>query len=211
MSFIENVIISMLMGYEIIDQTEKTCVIKNLSGDDVSEFEAIVRRTFLISLSMAKNSLEDLETKNHGKLKEQLALEKINNKLVNYCLRLLNKQPYKKEKTIFSYLILWVLESICDDYKDLIKLLLKEDLKNNISKEFKEAYKKTNDLFEDYYHLYYSYSNQKMMNLKNKISALRTKIIITEFKAKEKEYSYFLFSITNRLLDSLGSTMGLNY
>ncbi len=201
---------SMLMGYEIIEQKGNLCVVKNVSGDHLSELNALIRRIFLISLSLAKNSLEEIKKDRNDKLKELLILEKTNNKLTNYCQRLLNKKPYKNEKTIYTYLIIWLAESICDDYRDIINIILnKPNFKMNPAVQ--EIYAEVNNLFESYYHFFYNYSDKELMRTRLKIKSLKQKLLETKFNPCEKPLRAYLFSIINRIFDCLGSTVGMHH
>jgi len=201
---------SMLMGYEIIEQKDNICTVKAVSGDHPSELNVLIRRTFLVSLSLAKNSLEEIKKGRKENLKELLILEKTNNKLTNYCQRLLNKKPYKDEKTIYSYLIVWLLESICDDYRDIINIILCPPT-YKISPAVQDIYSQINDLFEDYYCFFYNYSDKELLKMRQKIKSLRQKLLETKFSSGEKPLYPHLFSIINRIFDCLGSTVGMHH
>ena len=201
---------SMLLGYEMIEQRSNMCVVKNVSGDHLSELNALIRRTFLVSLSLAKNSLEEIKKGRKENLRELLILEKTNNRLSNYCQRLLNKKPYKDEKTIYTYLIIWLLESICDDYRDMINILLEKPALK-ISADARGIYAEINDLFEKYYNFFYAYSDKELMEMRRRIKSLKQKLMKTKFNLYETSLYPHLFSILNRIFDCLGSTVGVHH
>ena len=207
---IQNIISPTLLGYEVVEQRDNVCVVRNVTGDHVSELSPLIRRAFLVALSLAENSLHEINKKRMEKLEELLVLEKTNNKLTNYCHRLLNKNPWKDKKIIYTYLIIWVFESICDDYRDLIKMILKNK-KMNFSNTFIEKYKEINNLLRKYYDLFYKYSDEEFMKLRRAILDLRKAFPFISFNAYEKQAGLFLFSILNRIYDCLGSTIGMHH
>lgn len=207
---IRDIINSMLMGYEIIEQKGNMCIVKNVSGDHPLELDALIRRSFLVALSLAKNSLEEIKKGKNGNLTEVLVLEQTNNKITNYCHRLLNKKPYKDEKTIYTYLVLWILESICDDYRDLIKLFISEP-KLVISENLASIYGKVNSLFEEQYGLMYTWSPERLCKIRTDIKSLRQKLLTAKITVQEREVQSYLLSIINRVYESLGSLCGLHF
>jgi phosphate uptake regulator len=207
---VQEVISPALLGYETVEQRSNACIVRNVTGDHFSELESLIRRAFLVALSLADNSLAEIKEGNRSQLNELLVLEKTNNKLANYCHRLINKQPYKDKCAIYKYIIVWVFESICDDYRDLIKLIL--DKKNlRVSPAFLEAYHGINSLINQYYSLFYKYSDEDFMSLRNSILELKRNFLKKRFNDQECELHYYLFSILNRLYDCLGSTIGMHH
>jgi phosphate uptake regulator len=206
---IHDTIDTMLIGYEIVEQKGNVCVVRNVSGDHISELDTLARRAFLVALALSNNSLEEIRKARIDKLEELLVLEKTNNKLTNYCHRLINKKPYKDEKTVFLYVILWVFESICDDYKDLLKFIISQK-KFKVRSEILDLLSRVNNLLQSYYSLFYDYSALKMTNIRKEIKALREGLFNMSFATKEKPFFCYLSSIVSRVSDALGSTSGLN-
>lgn len=200
---------TMLMGYEIIEQKGSICIVKSVSGDHLSELDALIRRIFLVAISLAKNSLEAIKIGNKDEMREVLVLEQTVNKLTNYCQRLLNKKPYKDEKTIYTYLIIWILESICDDYRDIINFLLEKPRK--ITQPVIDVYAEINELLERYYTFFYNYSDKELISLRHRIKSLKQELLRIKFKPQEEPLRLCLFSILNRIFDCLGSTVGVHY
>ncbi|HJX05091.1 MAG TPA: AbrB/MazE/SpoVT family DNA-binding domain-containing protein [Candidatus Nanoarchaeia archaeon] len=207
---VQELISPALLGYETVEQRSNACIVRNVTGDHFSELESLIRRAFLVTLSLAENSLTEIKKGSISQLNELLVLEKTNNKLTNYCHRLINKQPYKDKGAIYKYIIVWVFESICDDYRDLIKLILgKKNLR--FSPAFLEAYQGINNLVRQYYSLFYKYSDEDFMGLRNSILELKRDFLKKRFNEQEGELRYYLFSILNRLYDCLGSTIGMHH
>jgi phosphate uptake regulator len=201
---------TMLMGYEIIEQKGNSCIVKNVSGDYLAELDSLIRRIFLVALSLANNSLEEIKNNDREKLKEVLVLEQTINKLTNYCQRLLNKKPYKDEKTIFTYIIVWVLESICDDYRDIIDFILAKPKNFTVRKPLLDVYSQINSTLEQYYSFFYNYSDSELIKLRHRLKSLKKELLELKCADTEEALRLCLFSVINRIFDCLGSTIGIH-
>lgn len=160
---IQEYISKVLIGYEVIDQQERSLTIRSISKSIDEEFDQILRRAFLVTKQLGENSLEAIKVGDFKALKDISILEDTNDKLVNFCLRVLNKKGYKKySKTSFVYCILWQLEKIADGYKSICEHLMGNG-KEKISKEVLALYERNNRLFASYYELFYSFSPASLM------------------------------------------------
>jgi phosphate uptake regulator len=210
LSILQERINSRLIGFEIIEQRGNMCIIKNVSGDHVSEMNALMRRAFLVTLSMANSSLEALRAGERDKLKEILVLEETNNKLVNYCQRLILKKPYSDDKAFYNYLVSWLVEKICDDYRDLVKQFLSEP-KLQLTPALFSVYEETNDLFKSYYEIFYNFSYADFRKIQNTIRLLRSSFEKANLNKGECLLSSHLLGIVNKIHDGLGSVVGAHH
>lgn len=204
---------SMLMGYEIIEQSNKRCVIKNVAGWQGSDFEGMLRRTFLVTLTLAKNSLETIKTGEYANLNELMVLEETNNKLTNYCHSLLNRGIIDSQsKTTYLYIISWLLEKVGDEYRDICTFLLK-NAQIKLNKALLLVYEKVNGLLEDYYNLFYRYDLEKLESIYRKHESIRKEL--TEMLEQHYKDEFFvvvgLIQIAQRIHDGFGSTSCLNH
>ena len=205
---------SMLLGYEIIEQTNKKCIIRNISTHLGSEFDNILRRIFLVTLSLAKNSLEAIKSGDLNNLNELLVLEQTINRLTNFSQRLLNKKPHEEGRTLYMYLIIWLLECIGDHYRDICNFLDLEKKSIKINKQVIKYYEEVNALLRDYYDLFYKYSFSKITEIRAKQRQLSEELRNLIVSAKNKNEIILithLLGITQRIDDFLGSTVGLQY
>ncbi len=110
--------VNRLIGVEIIQQREHSCVIKSISEVTTKDFETLLRRIFLL-LNDASSDLLAAISKNDHILLETIE-EKHNTvtKFISYCLRLLNKKghPDLKNPSI-HYHIIATLDKIMDNIK----------------------------------------------------------------------------------------------
>ncbi|MBW2984830.1 AbrB/MazE/SpoVT family DNA-binding domain-containing protein [Candidatus Woesearchaeota archaeon] len=199
--------ISTLLGYEVVEQRPKYCRIRNVSGDLEKEYDSLLRRSFLVNKNLFENVKGALESNDFSGADSMIALEKTNNRLTNYCERILVKKLYKGIDSFVAYVIVWNIESIADDLRDLIKDIVSKKKKVTFSKEFIKNFGAVMKLFDSYYSLFYSFSIDGMNNLK--AEAVKLKSELSGFLQKEP-YSFYLMSITSRIYDMMASTLSIN-
>ena len=193
------------MGFEIISQGEKGCLIKSVATAVEGEFDNILRRTFLTLLSMADESYDALAKSQFKRLDEISISDKTINKLTNFCKRILNKTGYKDSKlTNYVYCIVWELERIGDEYRDICKEIAGK--KTNISKETLNLYKETNEFLREFYNLFYKFDEDKSINLtnKNKVLLKKLKSLIPKKSGAEAIIIHHLANITLSTYDIAG-------
>lgn len=112
------------IGYEIIDQKPGRISIKSLASTLESEYDTLLRKSFLITDEMAQAIIEAAHRRDFSQLAETMTLEALNNKFTNTCLRILNKRGYKVvNRTMQMYEIVKMIERIADDFRDLCDAL----------------------------------------------------------------------------------------
>ncbi|MFC1754741.1 AbrB/MazE/SpoVT family DNA-binding domain-containing protein, partial [Thermoproteota archaeon] len=130
------------LGYEIIEQKEKNCVIKNVAGIFEGEFDNLIRREFLVLLSMADDSLEEIQNLKVD-LEKFRQLKRTVEKLMNSCCRILNKGDRKcSPKSKFIYLIVYTLEKITNEYLYIVRYVQENNVK--FDKALLEHYQEVN-------------------------------------------------------------------
>lgn len=177
---IQEMVKDVMMGFVVMEQTSKRCVLRSISQDLETEFDSTLRRAFLVTRSLAQGIYSNIN--NYDLLKDYLESEKINNQLTNFCERILNKQGHKEQdKTSFYYIIVWNLEKVCDEYKNLCQNIYENKLKAN--QETLDLIKSVNNLFEEFYVCFYRFSLDKIENLnknKEEILSKLNNLIITQ-------------------------------
>lgn len=143
-----------LVGFEIVGQSRDGCTIKSVATASDSEFDPILRRIFLMLISMAKDSYALIAEKQFNQLKELTKLEETNNKLTLFCMRLLSKNGYSDyKKTALIYNVVCHLEYLADEFRDLCFYLMNN--KPKISKKALDCYKAACDQLEFFYKMFY--------------------------------------------------------
>ncbi|MBI4142187.1 AbrB/MazE/SpoVT family DNA-binding domain-containing protein [Candidatus Woesearchaeota archaeon] len=155
--------IKQLLGFEIVEQTKNTCVVKELAKGDSEDFETLLRRIFLILLSIAEEGCTAMQNNDMKTLNIIQKRDENINVLVNYSLRMLNKKGGADiNKSMHYYALLLFLEQLGDQYARLYR-----DVKK-ISTKTTPIMKETAQLIRTFYELFYKFEKQKANNLKNK-------------------------------------------
>lgn len=192
---IQKTIDTSLLGFEILVQTDKSCVIKSIANPEDSEFDSILRRLFLITLAMGKESFEAVSKNNLSELARIIEKETANNRLANYCQRFLNKRGYENfKKTTNMYSVVRLLEQIADEYRDLCVYLSKNRI--SLSKSTLSLYDKTNSFFELVYNLFYKMDRKKLVEEKESRFAM-----IKEFQNSASKISYKDWIVSHYLIN----------
>ncbi len=203
-SILEELIKDLLTGFIITSQTKTSCILKSIIHEKQEEFDTTLRRAFLVTLSLSKDSLEACKTKKFNILKKIKNLEKTNNQLTNFCERLLNLFGYSNfKKNFFMYAILWNLEKVADEYKYLCNYL--EESKK-INPETLIFYEQVNDFLEQYYKLFYKFSLPKLNELYLQKKVLEAKV---SEEYKDAPVVHYLLSIVEKVSDFSASFVGL--
>jgi phosphate uptake regulator len=187
--------LSTTMGFEIISQGEKSCIIKSVATAVEEEFSNILRRAFLTLLAMAEESYDAVSRSQFSRLKSIADSDKTVNKLTDFCKRILNKKGYGKSRlTNYIYCIVWELERIGDEYRDMCRQI--SNSKTRISKDVLQVYKETNTFFRDFYNLFYKFDEEEGVKFSRKKEMILKKCIYLIPKKKGSD-SVVLHHITN--------------
>ncbi len=211
---IEELSKDLFTGFAIVEQNEDKCVLKSISKDLESEFDVMLRRAFLVALSMGESCLSILKQGKLTNLKELIALEHTNNQLTNFCERILNKKGYADyKKTCFMYVIVWNLEKICDEYKYICEYLSQpENNKTKISEEVINLFDKVNNFFKSYYELFYKFDVSKLNSLNEERKEIEKEVKNLYKKKTDKEIEVInhLLNVITRAADFSASMFMIN-
>jgi len=196
------------MGFEIIDQKNNRIYIKSIATTLDSEFDNMLKKSFLVAEEMGKEIINILENQNFKKLDEIRELERLNNKFTDICIRILNKKGYKiPGRTMQMYEIVKNIERVADELKYLCDAL----------KAMKKSDKKTNSLIKESIEYFFMlnkivYSNDH--SLKDEIYSKRKALIgklITEMKKNPKDsiVFHYLINIVQKTYEGFGGYLSL--
>lgn len=205
---VANKINTQLLGFEIIGHSQNKCLIKNILSSSDSELDELLKKSFLVTISLANNSLSCIRKGDCNSLKKMIQLEETNNKLTNLCERVLNESKMDI-KNRHLYFTAWLLESIADDYRDLCDILAESDL-TKIRPDVIMAYQKVNQLLQIYFHLFYSFSFREMAYFIHARKALLKRLhdMFSESVVDNKIITYFII-LCKRMSDSVGAILSL--
>ena len=171
------------VGYEIVDQGKNYCLIKQVSGE-LGDFDAILRRTFLLLINMSTDCINTIKSKDFQRMNDVAFLEEANNRFTTTCRRLINK---KNPTDVFIgplYYIIEELENVADQYKYLCQYLYQnKDKKINLKPAVTENLEKTHSMLRSFYSLYYKFDKEELV----KIAKWRKEIIETSHELFESK------------------------
>ncbi|MBI2126004.1 MAG: AbrB/MazE/SpoVT family DNA-binding domain-containing protein [Thaumarchaeota archaeon] len=154
----------LFIGFAVTEQARNRIVLRAIAKEMESEFDSILRRAFLVTLSLGEGLVEYLDANKTGELAGLIVLEKTNNQLTNFCERILIKKGFREyRKTCFAYVIVWNLEKVCDNYKYMINHIL--SAKTAVKKETVQLIEKANKLLRGYYELHYKFDSENLNEL----------------------------------------------
>ncbi len=189
------------IGFIISDISKGISTIRKVSIESKEEFDATLRRAFLVTLNLCDNVTTYLKEGKFQELKDFLALEATNNQLTNHCHRLLIKYGYKQyEKTTILYQIAWNLEKIADEYKSIINCFC--NIKNTIiNEEVSSVLDEVKNMFHQYYELFYNFKLEELDLLTEKNKVTQEKIKAWKDNLNKEDFLILMHSrdILNRL------------
>ncbi len=193
-------IMSYFIGYTIMEQRGNSCTIRSISQVIEQEFESALKRTFLVTISMADGTYEAIKNKDTESFHSLMIMEETNNQLVSFCHRLLNKHGYSSHsKTTSVYVIVSLLENIADNYRNMMKDIIEKDITLDYKEDIIEIFSDVNNLLRNFYSIFYKHENKKVVEMSSDVNNLFGKIMerLESSSRSEKYILYYLNSIRN--------------
>jgi len=155
------------IGYEIVATTHNSCTVRSITKL-TREFDTVLRRVFLVTLSLADEGMKAIQKRNFDDLDNIIFLEKSNNKLTTFCQRYINKYSIESFDRIGPiYFIIELLEKIADEYKYLFEHQCQLGNKNvKFDKKLLTTYTKINSMLRLFYECFYKFDNSKIREIK---------------------------------------------
>ncbi|MBI4148237.1 hypothetical protein HY490_03010 [Candidatus Woesearchaeota archaeon] len=174
--------ISQLIGFEIVEHSQKSCTIAELALSEREEFDTLLRRIFLILLSMADDGASELAKKKPAPLIPIAQRDHTVNKLVAYCLRVLNKKGgVDVNKAMHLYTTLTLLEQLGDQYSRFYHEV------NAVKPTTAQLCRRIATLLRQFYELFYTFNKTKASAIKDERDRLRKEINTTFPKLKTRD------------------------
>ena len=164
--FIEQHVLPAFIGFEIVEHKTDYCVLKKIAHEEIQDFQIIMRRIFLTLLHASEQFLHILKTSQDINTIEPL--ERTNNRQTYYLTRLLTKEGYEKQdKTTFASTLVFLLEQLMNQYK-YCAWAIKRQKANKVKSKIIEYYEQVHKKLEQLYELYFSYSQVKFEQFRNR-------------------------------------------
>src|SRR3989338_6119842 len=117
--------VNRLSGIEVVQQKQSYCIIKDISGSSMKEFDVVLKRIFLIIADASEDMINGTKEKNYTLLESNQEKHDTITKFVAFNLRLLNKWGYPEhKKTTALYHILFSLDSMIDIIKEISREII---------------------------------------------------------------------------------------
>lgn len=153
------------IGFEVIEHHKDYCIIRDLSQPSPKEFDASLRRVFLLLQQMSEEIVEAITTNNVEIIRHTHDVDINVDKFHDYCARVLNKtelKESKKGKLIFA--ILYILELIGDEFKSIANHLI-SDMREKKLDNIRPLAEQLLEQFNKFYDIYYNFSKEKVVEL----------------------------------------------
>jgi len=165
-------VINELLGFEIIKQSQKSFLLKDIAGTELQDIDSIIKRLIFIIDSMIEELIEAID--NNQDIQPVIEIDSSINKFANFCLRMLNKKGYKKlDKTSQIYSVVSLLEEIGDLIKRIaISIENKEKVeKNNLN--ILKLIKQQINLFKQ---LFFNFEKKELINFAKNYEQIKSNI-----------------------------------
>ena len=197
-----------ILGLEIIEEKEKKLVLRNLTKVDSTQFDNLMRRAFLVLLSSAETSVEEINTSTFH-IEKYYDMNKTIRKLTNICKRILSQSQIYSDDMIYYYMIVREIEKISNEYKYFLKYIQINNLK--IEKSTLDFLREINQLMRSFYDLFY----KKDVSIINSLSKDKNRLLwISTYEklenSKDKVVIHHLGSIIRRIFDMHGPILAIS-
>lgn len=149
-------VLQILVGFEVIEQSENSILLKNIAQKLDENVQKILDRTISLTLKFTDDLFEGLKEKDLLKIERIIDEEAINNRLCLLAERMLIKDGYREdyESTPFVFVFFYKLENIADNYKCVCSFI-KKHKKLLGNENLISMLKKIIELKEEFFKLYF--------------------------------------------------------
>jgi phosphate uptake regulator len=185
-------------GFEIINQSKSSILIKNISQPNFEEFNNVLRRFFFVLDSMASD-VSDAINKNDFKWLKNTTLMKIeSDKYADYCRRAINMGFETEFKRLAPlYVIIEQLEKVVDRYKDLADYIFLNEIK--INEKIKSVIKDLSEFQKSFYNLFYKFEYDKIVEFGRNKETLQKSLDKAHLECSKKELK--IINLLDRILN----------
>ncbi len=155
-------IVSRFVGFEVMENYKDHCVIKDIGNISSKDFDASLRRVFLLIQQMTQELQEAIKTNDPDLVKHAHDIDINIDKFHDYCIRVLNKTGFKDiKKSHVMFSTLYLLELMGDEFKHIAYHIL-EDMKGKKLENLQELAALIHDQFNQFYDFFYNFDAKKI-------------------------------------------------
>ncbi len=190
-------VVDAMLGMAITEQNnEETTIVDLMENPADREFASIFRRIFYMLEEMGDCCLEAIKKKQRDNLASIVYQDYNINKFSNFCIRMIKK---KFMDGTIEYIVS-ELENIGDEYARL-GLNLAKFASIRISKEMINLLREVNELFVNFHKLYYSFTDDAIVEIVEHKEKINKKLAGVEIKSKQElVLSYHLSKIVHLVI-----------
>ncbi|MFH1917397.1 MAG: AbrB/MazE/SpoVT family DNA-binding domain-containing protein [Nanoarchaeota archaeon] len=203
---------NLLLGFVITSHNPNRIIVRRISQDMESEFETSLRRAFYVTINLGEELVTLLKKKQYNQIIDLLPLEKTNNQLTNFCERLLNKKGHPRaKKTCFYYCIVWNIEKICDEYRDICRFFAKHE-HAKYSKELINMIESSVLFLKEYVKVLYDFNMENLDDLHKERREFMTRVEAAFVKKGVEEQIILgkIMGIVGKIDDFSASTISIH-
>lgn len=151
-----------LIGYEIIEQNETSCVLQSVSSNIELDFDNSLRKAFLTVKEMIEQCSKAYEEKAWDTLANLYLKDLQVNRFCYFCLRQLNKEQYLSSDVAHKTHVLYYLIEILEDLGDSCKKLAQQLATSKTSKKpIQKLLKKIAENYDVTYSFFYNATEER--------------------------------------------------
>ncbi len=192
--------INRFIGMEIIEQHGTSCLVKDITNIDGTEFDGALRRIFYLVEASGEFALKALKD---GRVEGAYETEVNDNsvdRFSDYCMRILNKVGYSSyRKTPVMYTIVSLLEFVGDEYKRLAGHVKEKA----VGKELLDLGREVQAQFHRFHEFFYRFSTERLLELNNEDKRLKGELdkAAERASAGERELVHHLKKVRRLIVD----------
>jgi phosphate uptake regulator len=209
-TIIEEVTQTLFIGFLVTEKTPKRILLGQVAQVDVEEFAPTLRRAFRHVQQMGRELHQAFSTQDTVLLAQLIKHEEKNNKMTNFCERLLNKNLIHKEKGHFWYVIAWNLEKVADSFKHIASSYATTP---STSEELLHLLKNLLDYLDNYAQLLYAFSFPTLVQLSAQKSELEKELlrVLVEGEKNDRILAHYLHMLVLQLADFSASIIAVTH
>lgn|SRR3989338_1379884 len=148
-----------LIGFEVVDISEKRCTLRNISIELESEYELLFKKSFYLLKENMQKTQEGIEQNSFKRGLEIREYRDIITRYADYVKRIFNKNLRSRDTCIFEYLIVRDLEKISNEIYYLYNHLENSELKSfdKTKGVVKLTFETVEEMFSSYFRKNVSY------------------------------------------------------
>jgi phosphate uptake regulator len=186
-----------LIGYEIVKQGNNYAIISDVTGQKQQDFNQIMRRLFLLLKGIMEDTLTAFRQNDREALKTLVFRDEEINKFTHFCLRLLAKQNTQEERKSSYFTMLYLLERISDDYRNMIKYIA--ETKGKLDEETIKISEKIHEFYTRIYEFTFDTNITTAKEIALSYAQLRERTK-KYMETKNTRTGFYLHAITNTLI-----------